>query len=119
MKSPRHPVMQAAEPFSDPAGTHCAGVTDGANVSDDASLHHRAVWSTNGPLWLGQVACHAHHEYDKRGESPGKGKRDYSFLHDAFKQTGTGIECVVCGPGPGGFSLLGTTLIHPTERCDN
>jgi len=38
MKSPRHPVIQAAEPFSghaqlDPAGTHCA---DGANVSDDA-----------------------------------------------------------------------------------
>ena len=32
MKSPRHPVMQAAEPFSDPAGTHCAGATDGANV---------------------------------------------------------------------------------------
>ena len=53
MKSPRHLVMQAAEPFSDPAGTHCAGATDGANVSDDASLHHRAVWSTNGPLWLG------------------------------------------------------------------
>ena len=53
MKSPRHPVMQAAEPFSDPAGTHCAGATDGANVCDDASLHHRAVWSTNGPLWLG------------------------------------------------------------------
>lgn len=32
MNSPRHPVMQAAEPFSDPAGTHCAGATDGANV---------------------------------------------------------------------------------------
>jgi hypothetical protein len=45
---------------------------------------------TEQTLWLGQVACHAHHEYDKRGESPGKGKRDYSFLHDAFKQTGTG-----------------------------
>ena len=42
---------------------------------------------------------------NKKGEPPGKGKRDYSFLHDAFKQTATGIECVVCGPGPGGFSF--------------
>ena len=63
MKSPRHPAMQAAEPFSDPAGTHCAGATDGANVGDDASLHHRAVRSLNGPLWLGQLTCHARHEH--------------------------------------------------------
>ena len=42
---------------------------------------------------------------NKKREPPGKGKRDYSFLHDAFKQTATGIECVVCGPGPGGFSF--------------
>jgi hypothetical protein len=33
------------------------------HVSDDASLHHRAVWSLNGPIWLGQLACHARHEH--------------------------------------------------------
>ena len=42
---------------------------------------------------------------NKKGEPPGKGERDYSFLYDAFKQMATGIECVVCGPGPGGFSF--------------
>ena len=63
MKSPCHPAMQAAEPFSDPAGTHCAGATDGANVGVDASLHHRVVWSLNGPLWLGQLACLARQEH--------------------------------------------------------
>ena len=50
---------------------------------------------------------------NKKGEPPGKGKRDYSFLHDAFKQTATGIECVVCGPGPGSFSFTWDDLDPP------
>ena len=67
---------------------------------------------------------------NKKGEPHGKGKRDYSFLHDAFKQTATGIacvkqtatgiECVVCGPGPGpgGFSFAWDDLDPPdgTQR---
>ena len=50
---------------------------------------------------------------NKKGTSTGKGKRDYSFLHDAFKQTASGIECVVCGPGPGGFSFAWDDLDPP------
>ena len=55
---------------------------------------------------------------NKKGTSTGKGKRDYSFLHDAFKQTASGIECVVCGPGPGGFSFAWDDLDPPdgTQR---
>jgi hypothetical protein len=55
---------------------------------------------------------------NKKGMSTGKGKRDYSFLHDAFKQTASGIECVVCGPGPGGFSFAWDDLDPPdgTQR---
>ena len=55
---------------------------------------------------------------NKEGESPGKGKRDYSFLHDVFKQTATGLECMVCGPGPDGFSFTWDELDPPdgTQR---
>ena len=55
MKSPRHPAMQTAEPFIDPAGTHCAGATDG-EIAGDASLSPQSCLVTERAIMAGTTS---------------------------------------------------------------